>query len=293
MPTNTAWTTGGCWAYFPSGRSTLSQNRKPVLSPSHPSPPTVMWVPWDPRRRWAPHGSGRAAPRGGTWESVCVGPAAYKNRYAHTRRNPPLVRLVFSSPPTSSASSAAALLAAAASHGRRRVGFLSPLLRRGGTAWADSGWGGFGMIFWLFFYLSFFGFPRSYPKMQGGGASSSSSSSASCRAADAAVWDAVQQQKRQRCQVPPVAFLRPRPPKVLGLKSQEVISFFLFAPLVGCNLSGFLCNPGCDRCVLFDLLGRRSDRSWYEGFWFFCVAMFERFVLGEIVKSRFFFSPGI
>ncbi|XP_052156971.1 probable ubiquitin-conjugating enzyme E2 26 [Oryza glaberrima] len=39
-----------------------------------------------------------------------------------------------------------------------------------------------------------------YPKMQGGGASSSSSSSASCRAADAAVWDAVQQQKRQRCQ---------------------------------------------------------------------------------------------
>uniref|UniRef100_A0A0D9WE47 E2 ubiquitin-conjugating enzyme n=1 Tax=Leersia perrieri TaxID=77586 RepID=A0A0D9WE47_9ORYZ len=35
-----------------------------------------------------------------------------------------------------------------------------------------------------------------YPHMQGG----SSSSSSSCRAADAAVWDAVQQQKRQRCQ---------------------------------------------------------------------------------------------
>ncbi|XP_006654169.2 putative ubiquitin-conjugating enzyme E2 38 [Oryza brachyantha] len=38
-----------------------------------------------------------------------------------------------------------------------------------------------------------------YSHMQGGGASSSPAS-ASCRAADAAAWDAVQQQKRQRCQ---------------------------------------------------------------------------------------------
>ncbi|KAM3401533.1 hypothetical protein ACQJBY_005949 [Aegilops geniculata] len=37
---------------------------------------------------------------------------------------------------------------------------------------------------------------RRYPHVQGG----ASSSSSSCRAADAAAWDAVQQQKRQRCQ---------------------------------------------------------------------------------------------